>query len=505
MVETDLMDLEAFNSAVRVVSQLRAAIESGARLIPAFEGFAVDVFAIYYKYNVVLLDAAGGAASLTRRSLSWVLSSPDLTRAKHVTRLDSVLAGLATAKTLSRVISIAKRTMWLNEDDLLAQWKLSALEDDVKDINERLEAAADLLRHAEQDESQSALQSLIGQMEQERDDRSRDLRRVQEQQGGELDRLPAEAENLVRDQVGDFVDELSAVEQLSGSLGSNLGLSRNAHFTDKIALGERLLESKKLRQMAELVGLFKQVARNARKKSLQRRPTAVHSIEEGADLARILSSELVTLCHPFLRKEFLRRLTDRRLSQYALQAPDRTGRGPIVACIDASGSMRGPREIWAKAIALTLLEISRREGRAFRAIVFSASPDQCISFPLLESGLERRLRPPVVDTGLLVRFADFFPGGGTDFEKPLRASVDALRESRFRDGDVVFVSDGGASLSPGMLDWVLERKAELGFKVFAVLIDVGGGKLESLRVFADEILTVRELTTESLEPVFSRV
>ena len=318
------MDLEAYASALRSVSQLRAANESGARLIPAFEELAVDVFAIYYKYNVVLLNTAGEAGSLTRRALGWILSSPDLARAKHVTRLDSVIAGLATAKTLRRVISIARKTAWLNEDDLLAQWRLSALEDDVTSIDERLKAAADLLRQAEQEETRSALESLVRQMEQERDDRLRDLRRLQEQQGDELDRLPAEAENLVRDQVGDFVDELSAVEQVSSSLGSNLGLSRNANLADKIALGDRLLESKKLRQMAELVGLFKQVARNARKKSLHRRPSAVHSIEEGAELARILSSELVTLCHPFLRKEFLRRLTDRRLSQYALQAPDRT-------------------------------------------------------------------------------------------------------------------------------------------------------------------------------------
>ena len=499
------MDLDAYHSAVRVVSQLKKTIEAGARLIPDFEGFAVDVFAIYYKYNIVLHDLPPRRSLLTQRALDWILSSPDLMRAKSTTRLSSTVAGVATARTLKKVIAVARKSAWLNEDDLMAQWRLSKLDEETSDIDERLAAAADLLEQAERKDTRAALDSLIQTLEGERADLSRDKNRLDENQKRELDRLPVEAENLVKDQVAEVAAELASLDHVSSSLGANLGLSRNASVADKVSLGDRLLESKKLRKLAELVGLFKQVARSSRKRPLQRRPTAVHSVEEGADLARILSSELVTLCHPSLRKEFLRKLTDRRLSQYALQAPDRTGRGPVVVCLDASGSMRGPREIWAKAIALTLLEISRRERRAFRAVVFSASAEQCRSFPLLESRLDRAVRTPAVDADLLLRFADFFPGGGTEFERPLRVAIDALGESRFRHGDIVFVSDGGASLSPATLRWVLECKARLDFKVYAVLIDVGGGTLESLTAFADEVLSVRDLTTESLGPVFSRI
>ena len=53
----------------------------------------------------------------------------------------------------------------------------------------------------------------------------------------------------------------------------------------------------------------------------------------------------------------------------------------MVICVDGSGSMSGSKELWAKAVALTLMDIARREKRACLALVFSAGD------PLAEGAL----------------------------------------------------------------------------------------------------------------------
>ncbi|MCA9563228.1 MAG: VWA domain-containing protein [Myxococcales bacterium] len=290
------------------------------------------------------------------------------------------------------------------------------------------------------------------------------------------------------------------------ALGQGLGAGSNRQDTTAMfALGEQLLENKKLRDLARLVGLFRQVATSARKKKYEKRPTSVHSIDRGRSLSRLLASELASLRHPVLRRDFLRKYTDGLLVEYSVEGEEASGRGPLVVCIDASGSMSGAREIWAKAIALTFMDIARRENRAFRAVVFSGNPDQVRRFDLLEQRGKRNLRRPLVALDEVAAFSEYFPGGGTDFMTPLRLAVESLAESKFKDGDIVFITDGAASLSREFLRWFEERKSALEFSLFAVLVDVEGADGKVLTSFADEILKVSELTAGELAPLFGKV
>src|SRR5439155_502145 len=68
-----------------------------------------------------------------------------------------------------------------------------------------------------------------------------------------------------------------------------------------------------------------------------------------------------------------RRLVEGRLLSYSLRGVDERGRGPMIVCLDGSGSMAGDKVIWSKAVALTLLEIARRQRRLFRFICFSSA------------------------------------------------------------------------------------------------------------------------------------
>src|SRR5256886_15702523 len=114
----------------------------------------------------------------------------------------------------------------------------------------------------------------------------------------------------------------------------------------------------------------------------------------------------------------------------------------MIVCLGGSGSMAGDKEIWAKAVALTLLEIARRQRRLFRFICFSSADT-----PLFTLDLNPRERHEVQEDRAL-DVAEYFPGGGTDLETPLAAAVDCLAAARYRRGDIGLLTDGECRVSP---------------------------------------------------------
>ena len=244
-------------------------------------------------------------------------------------------------------------------------------------------------------------------------------------------------------------------------------------------------------------------ALDARRIRTERMADELFDVELGRRLERVLPVELVALRHPVLRPDFLRRLTEGRLQSYALSG-SRRGRGPIVAIVDVSSSMVGAKELWAKGVALTLVDIARRQGRAFRAFTFSSPPTPVRPFhPLSKrSGPGGRRE---ADLKEVVAFAEHFPGGGTDFTTPLDAALETLTESRFRRGDIVLITDGESSLSPAWREQFHEKKKKLGFKLFAVLVDKGHHSAQVFEQLADELVRVSTLTTGSARRIFERI
>jgi len=171
----------------------------------------------------------------------------------------------------------------------------------------------------------------------------------------------------------------------------------------------------------------------------------------------------------------------------------------MIVCLDTSSSMAGAKEIWSKAVALTLLDIARRERRRFRAILFS-SPETGLYTLDLNRG-ERYAS----DLQGALDLADYFAGGGTDFEHPLDAALDCLGSSRLRRGDVVLITDGECRVSEPWKERFLAEKKRLDFALYAILIDVGGATLETLAELADRVARVSELTDEGVKDLFTRV
>ena len=99
--------------------------------------------------------------------------------------------------------------------------------------------------------------------------------------------------------------------------------------------------------------------------------------------------------------------------------------------------------------------------------------------------------------------AEYFPGGGTDFEMPLDAAVGRLAEARYRRGDVVLITDGECQVSPEWLERFRATKRRLGFSLYSVLIDVGTEQhAPRSRELSDRVTSVSRLTDAAARDLF---
>ena len=173
-------------------------------------------------------------------------------------------------------------------------------------------------------------------------------------------------------------------------------------------------------------------------------------------------------------------------------------KGPIVCCLDSSGSMYGPKEIWGKAVALGLLEIARYQKRSFFVVHFSSSWSEEV---LHVNNFSKRNPYSILE---VIDLAEYFEGGGTNFETPLNAARDKISKSPdFKKADIVFITDGESVVRDDWLKDFLIWKKSSEAKVYSVLVDLGHNYRSTLEEFSDDIQLVSKITKKSLDKTAS--
>jgi uncharacterized protein with von Willebrand factor type A (vWA) domain len=101
--------------------------------------------------------------------------------------------------------------------------------------------------------------------------------------------------------------------------------------------------------------------------------------------------------------------------------------------------------------------------------------------------------------------AEYFPGGGTDFQAPIDAAVELIEDKQLKRGDIVVITDGECQVSPEWLGEFNQRRDKLKFSVFSVLVDVGSSELSTLAQFSDHVSSVKNLTVEGSREIFLKI
>ena len=284
-----------------------------------------------------------------------------------------------------------------------------------------------------------------------------------------------ERASVVVEELRDTTDGLEHIT-FGRQPGTGTAVGEGRPYSGSRALARRLRDDRRLQRIATLAGRFKRIALQKQRTKVKHGSDEIADVERGDDLGRLLPAELAKLVHPRLRLVALRDLSERQCMQYALSGSEILGRGPLVACIDKSGSMNGQPDVWATAVALALLEVAHRQRRPFALLCF----DGAVKY---ESFVDVGGELP--EAGLFVSC-----GGGTSIDRVVGRAVDIIAEhpGKLKKADVVVITDGGAD-SDGAAA-LRQRAHGLGITVLGFGIGVAP---ETLAPWCDETHAVTDL------------
>ena len=194
-------------------------------------------------------------------------------------------------------------------------------------------------------------------------------------------------------------------------------------------------------------------------------------INKSGNISRMLPSELLNLEDENLKYLFYAKYLENSLLTYEIKGKDEiekneteekiSNKGPIVVCLDTSGSMKGTPLLRAKALVLSITKILREENRELYVILFGAKGQ------FQEISLEGE-----EDICRAIKFLKKSYEGGTDFETPLRRGIEIISEKEnYRKADILMVTDGSCRISYQFKRILKEEKEKLDFKIYTVICE----------------------------------
>jgi uncharacterized protein with von Willebrand factor type A (vWA) domain len=253
-----------------------------------------------------------------------------------------------------------------------------------------------------------------------------------------------------------------AVEQASSMIGLGPGKSpgTEAHVSPEtmFALAERYARSPVLQAVAEMMGRLELTMGSERRQLRKGGSEEMVDIELGNDLAFVLPQEKMLLRHPVGRLDFYRRYTERSLTQYEMWSELEQKRGPVIVLADGSSSMKGAKNIYARATALAVVGIANREKRSAAVIEFG-SPNQTRTF------IWPKGQP--LDPVECADFAEHAFNGGTSTLSGMREAAEIIRgEAPFYSADLVICTDGE--------DWITDEDLAIRDELKAMGVRIHG-------------------------------
>lgn len=497
-IDNDAYDRRVWGHLRAESPSLRELEEKGGTLLPHFGSLLQDVFCLLFKYNINYHADSDvlPSAMLNQKFLHAIHQGSQYDFLREQTLLNEAHAGLSTLILGERLLTLVREEKFLTRRDMRDLWDIQKQEELVGQKMEEYDNADTIPEDQMSEEGRKALQKAKERMGGEVQGAEALLRHKTQQLKEDLKQIESQATNRLQAEAIKVAQELEDATEEAETWGDTIGTGARTPPGQKLELGRRLAGNEKLKKLARMVGRMKFHALALRKKVFERSSEELLEIEQGDALHRLLPHELLTLHHPVLRKDFYRRFLDQELLQYSLRGVEEKGKGPMIVCLDGSSSMSGEKEIWSKAVTLTLLEIARKQRRLFRSICFSSADT-----PLQVLDMNPRDRYEV-ETKTIMDLAEYFPGGGTDFQKPLDAALECLRQSRFKKGDIIFITDGECQVDPEWAERFREEKEKLGFTLFSILIDMGPASLGTLKEFSDRISTIKQLTGDEAKEIF---
>lgn len=511
-IQMDALDRDDFERVMERSAALSALAEKGARLLADFRALLRDVFAAHAKAVVAMspLTALPRSAALRHRLVTDLIADDRYIALQRVTQLQPDKAGLATLRVGRALYAELKAGRLMLPRELRDQAASTMAERDAGDLNAEAESAQALADASEAGSSrQRTFQAEADALTDAAEEARTATDKLERALKAAADQVPGESIDAMRGALSGLAERLedSQAEALPLPMEGPAAGAQGGDGSDAIAamdLSEQLANNTLLAHLARLIGALQLEARAARRERVPRAKTEVFGLTQSADLARLLPQELAAMSHPVLRRDFHRRFIERQLMTYRMRGQARDGRGPAVVCLDVSGSMMGAKAIWAKAIALTLADLARRQKRAVTVLTFSSGASNLREHSLVRTSGSAKAARPRFGRGALLTFAQQQVGGGTDFEPPLRRAQEIIEQDRrFDRGDIVFITDGEARVGAATVEAFAAFKRARACRAVGIVIDVASHQTATLAQICDSVVQVSDLNAKNARAVFA--
>lgn len=433
-----------------------------------YPDFVREVFTRLYRPGVQRMDPAADGAQWAEKLHATAETLPEFERLINRTKGDQMYSGMGASAICEKIAKEMKPTE-SNVDIEAMKKRLKTLEqmrDQVQDsgkpnpFQQRVEAAQQELAQAEKEAEALAAGLDEGKIR------------------SAFRRGCAQADK-----------EITLAQQAldSFSYGETPGVpsSRN-DWQQKREIADKVGQHKKLQQLAVLAGRMRRIAAQKRRDKVDHAVDEVCNIESGADLGRLLPTELLQLCDEDTEALAFSRFTDRAMLQYKLQGTETKGKGAIIICQDESGSMEGDRDLWAKAVSLALLDLCVRDRRPWGFVHF----DQEVTRTDLIRETDHRNPSHVAK--VLMDSMLHFTGRMTAFPPALLAA------HRMRVGiadvqkaDIIIVTDGCSTVTDEFAaEW---KQAIADYPCELTVVLIGSRHVGDLQKVADRVFILSDI------------
>ncbi len=309
--------------------------------------------------------------------------------------------------------------------------------------------------------------------------------------------------NAARNGIAAASGAIDNAEQAMNALGYGTGAGMSTQHRDPrvaIEIARRVASSHTLKKVIEIAGRLTATARAKRSSRTEYARSEMVGVEPTDKLQRILPSEMVNLATPMGTANLYRKLMERNAMGYKMTGNEKVGKGPLILVLDQSGSMMGDKDVWAKGIALALLDAARAEKRSFGFIMY----DDGIR------GEKLFLDPENVNPSEILDLLSVQPNGGTEFYTPIAKALGWIDTAMKNNGklakaDIVHITDGDAGTDGAATCKAMAEK--LGCTVYGIAIgrDSYGGK--SLEAWSDTVTHINDVNkdTAAVDTIFDHV
>ena len=295
------------------------------------------------------------------------------------------------------------------------------------------------------------------------------------------------------EQLKDILDRLELLQQKIETLGLNPGLlldlskgNLSAQDIEQFTRWATYLQTDEGAQsLCELLGKIRQIELSERIERVQLEETRVlqlpdiNSREEivgirlGRDLEHILPSEKALLADEDTAILFDLKFVESRLMCFEMQGiqevketleieadrqvEDEEQEGPMVICVDTSGSMHGMPETIAKAVAMYLSSKAREKKRHCYLINFS-------------TGIHTLELSDEMGMAALIDFLKMSFHGGTDVAPALQHALETMKRDKYKKADLLIISDFIMSELPDEMLPAIEEQRAHGNRFYSLVI-----------------------------------